>query len=47
MLLSGIVGLFVGAVVLVLGYELIEFWVVGDVAVNHSTGSDTSSDASE
>lgn len=27
MLLSGIVGLFVGAVVLVLGYELVELWV--------------------
>ena len=27
MILSGIVGLFVGAVVLVLGYELVEFWV--------------------
>lgn len=27
MLLSGIVGLFVGAVILVLGYELVEFWV--------------------
>ncbi len=33
MILSGIVGLFVGAVVLVLGYELVEFWVTeGDSA---------------
>ncbi len=35
MILSGIVGLFAGAVVLVLGYELVEFWVTeGDSAAD-------------
>ncbi len=39
MILSGIIGLFVGAVILVLGYELVEFWVTdGDSAVE-STAS--------
>ncbi len=40
MLLSGIVGLFVGAVILVLGYELVEFWVketTGSPSVPEST----------
>ncbi len=27
MITAGIVGLFIGAVILVLGYELVEFWV--------------------
>ena len=30
MLLAGIVGLFVGAVILVLGYELVKLWVEQD-----------------
>ena len=41
MLLSGIVGLFVGAVILVLGYELVEFWVTGDDAAVETTESAT------
>jgi predicted PurR-regulated permease PerM len=45
MILSGIVGLFVGAVVLVLGYELIEFWVKGDESVEKAAEPDTASDA--
>jgi len=45
MILSGIVGLFVGAVVLVLGYELIEFWIKGDKAVENAAEPDTASDA--
>jgi predicted PurR-regulated permease PerM len=45
MIYAGIVGLFVGAVVLVLGYELIEFWVTGDEVVEKTAEPDTASDA--
>ena len=45
MILSGIVGLFVGAVVLVLGWELVEFWVTGDDAVELPVASETVPDA--
>ena len=45
MILSGIVGLFVGAVVLVLGYELVEFWVTGGDAAVETTESATPPEA--
>ncbi len=45
MLLSGIVGLFVGAVVLVLGYELVEFWVTEGDSATESTGPTTPPEA--
>jgi predicted PurR-regulated permease PerM len=45
MILSGIVGLFVGAVVLVLGYELVEYWVTEDGEVETPSDSDTVADA--
>ena len=45
LLLSGIVGLFVGAVILVLGYELVEFWVTGDDSAVESTASATPPEA--
>ena len=45
MLLSGIVGLFVGAVVLVLGYELVNFWVTEGDSATESTGPTTPPEA--
>ncbi len=35
MMLSGIIGLFVGAVVLALGYTLLEAWLTGEVVESH------------
>jgi len=45
MIYAGIVGLFVGAVILVLGYELTEFWVSGDESIEKAAEPDTASDA--
>jgi predicted PurR-regulated permease PerM len=45
MIYAGIVGLFVGAVILVLGYELLEFWIKDDEAVEKAAEPDTASDA--
>ena len=45
MILAGIVGLFVGAVVLVLGYELVEFWATGNDSAVESNASTTPPEA--
>lgn len=39
-MLSGIIGLFIGSVVLALGYKLLMAWIEGDDRVEHGEGVD-------